>query len=69
MTSPFKTMSEYNDFFINGQKTLVKKQLLAEADLAAAWGVPDHENIGYSQSDLCAVIRKLRNYIDANMPD
>jgi hypothetical protein len=37
--------------------------LIAEAELAASWGVPDNESIGYSQADLCSIIRKLVNYI------
>ena len=58
-TFPFKSVSQYNNFMAIRQRDITTRQLLAEARQAAAWGVPDHESIGYSQADLCSMIYQL----------
>lgn len=41
-----------------------RRALIARAQQAAAWGVPDNESTGYSQSELCSIIRQLINELE-----
>lgn len=52
-------MAEYNENFKRRSRLMSTKNLIAEAQQAAAWGVPSQESVGYSQSGLCSIIYKL----------
>ena len=42
-----------------------KEAMLGRARQAASWGVSDNESTGYSQAELCGVIRELLKYIQS----
>lgn len=65
MTSPFKPsieayLAQRGEFV----EALYADRLLKKARTAVAWGVPDRESTGYSQSELASIIYQLINHIE-----
>lgn len=65
MTSLSKAEQHYASMPIAKARALARKEaMLGRARQAASWGVPDNESTGYSQTELCGIIRQLINYIE-----
>lgn len=65
LTNLSKVEQYYATMPISIERALARKEaLLARARQAASWGVPDNESTGYSQSELCGIIRQLINCIE-----
>lgn len=64
------SLQSYETQHTSAEKKFLDKRrkinLLAEARQAASWGAPSAESVGYTHSDLCAIITKLVNYIERN---
>lgn len=57
----YGSITEYNKQF----SSITKRQLLAEAEEAIAWGSPDNESIGYSHTRFISLIKRMKDYIEA----
>lgn len=65
MTYLSKVEQHYANMPLCKERKLARKEaLLSRARQAASWGVPDNESTGYTQSELCEIIRQLINYIE-----
>lgn len=62
---PSKILEHYATMPIAKERALARREaMLGRARQAASWGIPDNESTGYSQVELCGIIRELINYIE-----
>lgn len=62
---PFSSVEEYENYAKRKMLEFNKIKLLKEANEAIAWGYPDNESTGYSHGQFISLIRRLKDYIEA----
>jgi hypothetical protein len=60
-------MEVYNALVTQPRLRAARRKALCErAKEAIAWGTPDNESIGYTQTELCGIIRDLLEELQNN---
>lgn len=71
MTYPSKNVTtHYSTMPTNiGRNKARIMALLGRARRAVAWGIPDRESTGYTQVELCTIIKDLIKELEKTIPD